>query len=443
MLKKIIGCIVIGVLAVGSFFGIFYGVKTAKLQKQLMSNSQYIEKIEKLEKELNQSESDYLKLNNDYILIFTENEENKVELERVTNLLNDKIEELQLLESSSAVDKETILTLRSEIDALTLEKTNLTLSVQDKEELIISLQADKLALQNEITRLNGLIVGYEDIKNGVHEVDFYNGEILHVVKVVSNGTSVSDVSNPVKEGFEFDGWALSSAPDIIVDIYTLPINSDVTFVAKFTKLYSVKFQSKGVIVSTKQVRNGAYVESYTLNDVDFKGWALNSVPDTIVDIETIQIVSDTIFVAVYKQYNKVEKTAQIITTDNVLKVEGLKKEDKFRVTLKRLGIKSTFSSLISNYYLVSDESSANGYSFEESSFQPSNLYELVLEKGQSKSFIHSINGVDATITFSVECNKDGEIVVDYSVSPTSSGSGFTQYNYSITNVYDDCIEIWG
>lgn len=113
--------------------------------------------------------------------------------------------------------------------------------------------------------------------------------------VVKNGYATIP-TNPIKGGYEFDGWTTNGV-DIISNINTTMVTQNTTYVAKFTKLHTVTFMYEDTIKEIQTVRNGEYPTNISVDNTEYKifnGWKLN---DTIVDITSQKIVADTTFVA--------------------------------------------------------------------------------------------------------------------------------------------------
>lgn len=163
-----------------------------------------IEQLSEVENLLNESQTKVNEL--------TESE--KVKTARITELetsIESKNARIKELESKGVTDEQTILTLRKEVEDLTLERDNLLSEKTELQTTIENLNAQILTLQNEVTRLTGLISSYEEIANGTHEVSFYNSETLLAVKAVKNGETIDSLLIPSYnfiDGREFLGWSI-------------------------------------------------------------------------------------------------------------------------------------------------------------------------------------------------------------------------------------------
>lgn len=137
-------------------------------------------------------------------------------------------------------------------------------------------------------------------------------------QIVEKETYATIPSNPSVTGYYFDGWTINGVD--IVDVSTYKITATTTFIAKLTKKHTVKFVYDGTTRKTQYVRNNEYATAPTISDTEYKvlnGWKVN---DTIVDVETYQIVTDTTFTAdityyydvVVKAYNGVTLESAVV-----------------------------------------------------------------------------------------------------------------------------------
>ena len=101
--------------------------------------------------------------------------------------------------------------------------------------------------------------------------------------------------NPIKEGYEFDGWSLNGVD--VIDPTTNAITQNTTYYAVFTQLHTVSFIYEDEIISTQTIRNGEYSESVDVESTEYKifnGWKYN---DTITNVTSIAVFSEMSFVA--------------------------------------------------------------------------------------------------------------------------------------------------
>lgn len=106
-------------------------------------------------------------------------------------------------------------------------------------------------------------------------------------------------ANPVKEGYEFDGWT-SNGVDVI-DISNKAIDSNTTYIAKFTQLHEVVFMVDNQIWNSQIVRNGEkpiVPEGPNKEGFSFDGWQANEI---IVDVSGEIITSSKVFVAKFTE----------------------------------------------------------------------------------------------------------------------------------------------
>ena len=128
-----------------------------------------------------------------------------------------------------------------------------------------------------------------DVKFKVDNTD-YDSQI-----VVKNGYATLP-EEPIKAGYEFDGWSLNGV-DVVENISFTAVTQNVTYQAVFTKLHTVTFTYEEELKSTQQVRNGEYATDIEVENTNYKvfnGWKVNG---SFVDIESYKINADTVFVA--------------------------------------------------------------------------------------------------------------------------------------------------
>lgn len=147
-----------------------------------------------------------------------------------------------------------------------------------------------------------------------------DGEIYNSQIVAANNYPKLP-TNPTKVGYEFDGWSING--ETIINTSTMPIVSNVTYVALFTKLHKVEFEYEGKIISSQNVRNNSVALPVTIESTTYKvfnNWLLDG---EVVDIKSFKINSDVKFVA-YITYkydvkfiaNGQEFNTQIVTKDS-------------------------------------------------------------------------------------------------------------------------------
>ena len=118
----------------------------------------------------------------------------------------------------------------------------------------------------------------------------YDGQI-----VVKNGFATLP-EEPVKVGYEFDGWSLNGVA-VVENVSTIAVTQNVTYQAVFTKLHTVTFMYEDEVKSTQQVRNGEYATDVEVENTTYKvfnGWKASG---SFVDIESYKVNADTVFVA--------------------------------------------------------------------------------------------------------------------------------------------------
>ena len=131
-----------------------------------------------------------------------------------------------------------------------------------------------------------------------YDVKFMVGDQVHDSQIVTENAFATLPENPTKEGYEFDGWSINGI-DIVSNITTTQVNSNVTYKAVFTQLHTVTFMSDGQVESTQSVRNGEYATNVDIESTTYKvfnGWKIDS---DIINISEYPIYSSVVFIADY------------------------------------------------------------------------------------------------------------------------------------------------
>lgn len=128
------------------------------------------------------------------------------------------------------------------------------------------------------------------------DVKFMVDDEVYSSQIIENNSCATLPTAPSKEGYEFDGWSINGV-DVLSDIATTQIIENTTYIAVFTKLYTVKYMYEDTVKSTQSIRNGEFSIAPTIESTTYKvfnGWKLG---DDTVTPSTYKIYSDTTFVA--------------------------------------------------------------------------------------------------------------------------------------------------
>ncbi|MCX4367066.1 MAG: InlB B-repeat-containing protein [Clostridia bacterium] len=128
-----------------------------------------------------------------------------------------------------------------------------------------------------------------------YEVNFMVEGENHNSQIVLKDAKVTIPANPTKNGYVFEGWTLDG--NNVVNLTTYTVTQNVTFTAKFTKLYSVVFKYEDTTLKTETVKSGNYATAPTASSTAYKvfnGWKVNGI---MKDVSEYRITADTVFVA--------------------------------------------------------------------------------------------------------------------------------------------------
>lgn len=133
-------------------------------------------------------------------------------------------------------------------------------------------------------------------------------------QTLAAGTKLSNIPEPIRNGFVFDGWYEdSNFSSYIDDLENVEINTNTKIYAKWRKIHKVEFKNyDGVVVATQNVVDSSFAttpskepsrpetETYIYQ---FYGWKLADIEST-PKISEYPITGDTVFVAKYTQKAK-------------------------------------------------------------------------------------------------------------------------------------------
>lgn len=128
-----------------------------------------------------------------------------------------------------------------------------------------------------------------------YEVNFMVEGENHNSQIVLKDAKVTIPTNPTKNGYVFDGWTLDG--NSVVNLTNYTVTQNVTFTAKFTKLYSVVFKYEDTTLKTETVKSGNCATAPTATSTAYKvfnGWKVNGIA---TNVSEYRITADTVFVA--------------------------------------------------------------------------------------------------------------------------------------------------
>lgn len=140
-----------------------------------------------------------------------------------------------------------------------------------------------------------------------HTVTFVYEDTTLSTQSIKNESFAENVSVESTDYKVFNGWTLNG---VIVDVSTVKITANTTFIADITYYFDVTFTVDDTTFETLKVENNKLAllsTEPTKEHYDFKGWSIDGV--NIVDTTTYSINSNTTFIALFEIH---KYTVQIV-----------------------------------------------------------------------------------------------------------------------------------
>ena len=157
----------------------------------------------------------------------------------------------------------------------------------------------------------------------VYTVSFTSDDDTIDTQLVDSGTFATLPTNPpVKEGYRLAGYSLNSTD--IIDVTTVPILEDTTFIAVFVQQYTITVMSQqyvGEVIYTKQVDANSVCGDLGFNAPDkehyeFSAWhKVNGLWDTEVDFSSYVVTGN---LTIYPMYTQVEFAQYFYSQDELI-----------------------------------------------------------------------------------------------------------------------------
>lgn len=245
-------------------------------------------------------------------------------------------------------------------------------------------------------------------------------------QIVIKNSFATAPSSPTKDGYEFDGWTINGTD--IVNVGSYKITANTTFIAKFTKLFNVKFVSDGITISNQTIRDGeTFIKpsNPSKSGYEFDGWTVNNV---IVNLDDYSLTSDVTFTAKFTQLY----TVKFIVDGESISTQSIRADSNFSVPTEPTKDGYTFDGWtidgttvidLSSYTLTGDVQFIAKFTslaglFAEDGTQTMSWDELI----ENDYFSVSDDGVLSKGSNSERTSMIGNIIVPVGIVRTSSAS---------------------
>lgn len=227
------------------------------------------------------------------------------EVENLKIVLSEKEEQIKNLEIKLSDYNAT----KSEVESLKVEKANLEKEVSNLKKSIQTYEA----FVEEIKLADRLVVTY-----------MYDGYVCGLQRYDA-GQKLSLITAPQDtEEVKFVGWTINGTD--VIDLTNFTVNESVTFVAKVSKTFTVKFIVDGEVFNSQKVAEyGSCTLPQGIPDkfgYVFDGWSKDGV-NCIEAIEDEVVTSNTTYTAVFSLF-EVQVSINVSTPNNPLYIKGIK-----------------------------------------------------------------------------------------------------------------------
>lgn len=199
--------------------------------------------------------------------------------------ITDYIQQIADLTNAGEDKAEQISELQSNISSLQSQISSLNSQLSEKSEELNTIQTENAELLEENTSLSALVVSQQEtitslnqtISELQYQVSYYeelleayqNSEKLAVTFKVNNEAYLvqlvdllgypTEPTEPTKENYDFLGWSINGTD--IVDVTTIQITQDTTFIAIFKDKYGLFDSNNQLLMSWNDlISNGYFVE---------------------------------------------------------------------------------------------------------------------------------------------------------------------------------------
>ncbi len=360
--------------------------------------------------------------------------------------ITDYVQQIADLTNAGADKDEQIAELQSNISTLQSQITSLNSQLSEKSEQLTTIQTENAELLEENTSLNALVTSQQEtiaslnqaISQLQYQVSYYeelleayqNSEKLAVTFKVDNEAYLvqlvdllgypTEPIEPTKENHDFLGWSLNGTD--VVDITTIQVNQDITFIAVFEKLIQVTYMNGAEVEIVYVSANATLVEPEipVREGYEFLGWSLTNEEVNYIDFDTFTVEEDCVLTALFGKNVNLEQS-DFGRWINIYTKNG--NSYSFNV----------FNEFQSDYGYIDLDYSKSNYSIVIASFEgvsgttSNNYYANTLSFGTTHTITPTSSGYSVTGSCYITMNNNG----DLTFNPGNCAWGYLNHDTTV------------
>ena len=253
--------------------------------------------------------------------------------------LNSQISNLQALsaqlQTTNQLNSDTITALNTQIIGLNNQVRDMSEMAQNANAQVIVLNNRAKELQSSVDYYESYIATHEDGESAVATYEV-NGSVSKI-EIVTKGSTITLMVPDASDSYIFNGWRVNGTGELLGNTYVL--NNNTKFIADLVCMHTVKFMNGDQVYDNQTVYNNEHITmpvAPSKDGYEFLGWSLNGV-DVVNNIETVEVLADTTYYAVYVRVY----TVTFMADDQVVAIQYIRNgkfADDSLVTVDTTGV---------------------------------------------------------------------------------------------------------